>query len=63
MHPRQVLFRLTLREPDDEDGVDGDEAEQVAGDHPVDHDHERADDLHASEEVQRCFSGAGNFGR
>ena len=54
-HPRQVLFRLTLREADDEDGVDGDEAEQVAGDHPVDHDHERADDLHASEEVRRGF--------
>ena len=50
-HPRQVLFRLTLREADDEDGVDGDEAEQVAGDHPVDHDHKGSHELESPENI------------
>lgn len=44
-----------MRESDDEDGVDRNEAKQVAGDHPVNHDHERADDLDASEDVKADF--------
>ena len=36
-----------LGEAHDEDEVDDKESEEVFGDHPVDHDHKRADDLNS----------------
>lgn len=45
--------RITLRESHNEDEVDGDESEQVAHDHPVNHHDERSDRLEAPAEEQK----------
>ncbi len=41
----EIIF--TLRETQDENGVDCDKAQKIAGDHSVDHNYERPDDLDA----------------
>ena len=43
-----VIFKITLREPHDEDHVDGDETQEVALNHAVDHNDERSNFLEAS---------------
>lgn len=45
--------RVTLGESHDEDEVDGDESDEVAHDHPVNHYDERSDRLEAPAEEQK----------
>uniref|UniRef100_A0A1I8HC94 C3H1-type domain-containing protein n=1 Tax=Macrostomum lignano TaxID=282301 RepID=A0A1I8HC94_9PLAT len=52
----KMSIRLTLREAHHEDDVDGAEAQQVADNHPVDHQHEGSDNLETAAEEQEVRS-------